>query len=546
MAKRQNNKAKNTMAMTTHKPKSAAELGRLSAELEKRGFVPMGAPLAPATTGTPVGMPIEGDVPMGRGAQDMCIGGLNVDADMVARAFAFDNINACAVPVAGCGEPGLGYIPWGTYNNLPVIIPGLASSLPYTASPIRYLIDLSVGLGPKLTYRLSYYRNGKLETAHIPYMDAGEVLWEEHKHEEYNAWDRSKDEVERFLDENDLALHHMGCMQDDAHMDIYYPTVGLSRGRLGTWKPKIVSIGQLPAAATRLEQMNKYRHINHVYYSERWRYDSGVSATIGNDIVAYPAVMPEHRLRELKKFVELHQHDLIKERPTWICLPTLYPSGNRSYYPQPAWWSIYTSEAFTYISTIFQDKNNARRNKTMFGKVMYINMNYLNTLFAQRGAKTAEEQEKVRRELYESVNRFLQRRENHGKLMVMDSWIEADKLWKAVELVDVTESTNDQATASEKELEGAANVIFLALGVDPRLVGVALSGSTNGGTFQRELSLLKQQQLSSKQRLYLNFLNVIPKFNGWPRQAEFIIEQQVLTTLDRSKTGLESTESTSN
>ena len=540
-----NRAAQGTAGLTMHRPKNAAELGRLSADLQKRGFVPMGMPLGDDSQGAlKAGMPIEGDVPV-HGAQDMRVGSLNVDGEMIRRAFAFDNINACAVPVATGGTPGLGYVPWGADNNLPVIIPGLAASLPYTASPLRYLIDLSVGLGPKLTYRLSQVRNGRVEVVRLPYEDAGDVLWEANKHEEYNAWKKSLPEVKKFLEENDLALHHIGCMQDDAHMDIYFPTIGLSRGRAGAWKPKIVSIGQLENSCTRFEQMNRYRHINYVYYSQRWRYDTGTSAAVANDIVAYPAVMPQHRLRELNKLVELHQHDLIKDRPTWICLPTLYPSGNRSYYPQPAWWSIYPSEAFSYISTIFQDKNNARKNKTMFGKVMYINMNYLNTLFAQRGAKTQEEQEKVRRELYESVNRFLQRRENHGKLMVMDAWIEADKLWKSVELVDVTESTNDQATASEKELEGAANVIFLALGVDPRLVGVALSGASNGGTFQRELSLLKQQQLSSKQRLYLNFLNIIPKFNGWPRQAEFIIEQQVLTTLDRSKTGLESTESVS-
>ncbi len=535
MAKNKKNKTSvpvsGTSSVLVHKPQSAKELGQLYEDLKSRGFVPMG-------------MPLQGDIPMEASASSQKVGGLpGMGGDMLSRAFSFDNAEARAIPVASCGTPGLGYVPWGANNDLPLMIPGMAGSLPYTASPIKYLADLSVGLGPKLVYRYSYVRGGKVESCHIPFEDAEALLWEDKKYEERAALLRCKDEVLKFSEENDLTLHHLGCMQDDIHMEIYFPMVGFSRGRTGGWNPKIVSIDQLAASCTRLEQMDVRRRINYVYYSERWRTSGGVATGMANEIVAYPAVMPQHRLRDLRRLIDQHQHDRIKDRPTWVCLPTFYPSGNRPYYPQPAWWSIFPSDAYSYISTIFSDKNAARKNKTMFGKILYINMNYLNTLFAQSGAKTQEEQMAIRSQIYESVSNFLRRRENHGKLMVMDSWIEADKLWKSVELVDVTESTNDAVTASEKELEGAANVIFLALGVDPRLVGVALSGSTNGGTFQRELSLLKQQQLASKQHLYLNFLNTIPRFNGWDPHLEYIIEQQVLTTLDRSKTGLETTES---
>ena len=45
-----------------------------------------------------------------------------------------------------------------------------------------------------------------------------------------------------------------------------------------------------------------------------------------------------------------------------------------------------------------------------------------------------------------------------------------------------------------------------------------------------------KQQLNVKQRGYLSFLQAISTFNSW-YNAEWIIKQQTLTTLDNSKTG---------
>jgi hypothetical protein len=95
--------------------------------------------------------------------------------------------------------------------------------------------------------------------------------------------------------------------------------------------------------------------------------------------------------------------------------------------------------------------------------------------------------------------------------------------------------------AGKEELELSTSPIFLALQVDPRLVGVPMVAASNGGTALREMHLLKQLQLNPKQQLYLHFLNIVPKFNKWDSHAEFIIKQQTLTTLDNSKTGTKDT-----
>jgi hypothetical protein len=118
-------------------------------------------------------------------------------------------------------------------------------------------------------------------------------------------------------------------------------------------------------------------------------------------------------------------------------------------------------------------------------------------------------------------------------------WIGQDgKEHHNVEVVDIKETTNDVVKAGKEELELSTSPIFLALGVDPRLVGVPMVAASNGGTALREMHLLKQQQLSIHQRMYLNWLQTVTVvWNQWDSHAQWVIKQQTLTTLDNSKTG---------
>ena len=160
--------------------------------------------------------------------------------------------------------------------------------------------------------------------------------------------------------------------------------------------------------------------------------------------------------------------------------------------------------------------------------------------FADEGiAGDKDKQQEFIDQLDQSVENFLQHRENTGKTMRQFMWIGPDgKEHHNVEVVDVKETTNDAVKAGKEELELSTSPIFLALQIDPRLVGVPMVAASNGGTALREMTLLKQQQLNPKQRLFLNWLNTaVCRFNGWSDKAEFHIKQVVLTTLDASKTG---------
>ena len=541
--------------------------------LVKRGFVCLGpaavSEIPTATTSTE------------QLSSSNCIGGVAIQGSF----NIFDSKQSKPQLVSNAGTPGLGFIPWGPENILPNIIYNLASSLPYTASALDYIVRITAGLGPQLMYRWVRYSNGtvvevRAEIAQNPTptddSQGAAILFtqavnnmqkpssEEEDDEEddedldsigtpedelrrlkedYRTWKRTNKEWKEFTESNNLNLHFLQCLQDDTHLDMYFPTIGLSIGRKGEeWKPKIVKIGYLPAVCTRMEEMDSRLRVNYVYYSEKWRKDATPKLE-NRDVVAYPTLMPQNMLPELRRQVEKNKFRSLRQRPTWFCCPSFYPSMQKPYYPQPVWWSIFTSRTYDYASTLITDKANARQNATMWGKMIFINNEYLRAMFDAQGAETPEDQELIRNDIYKRMNDFLQRRENNGKTICLDMFVGPDgkTMQHAVEIVDVPQVSNSKEM--KDELEEISSIIFFAIGVHPALIGAVPGKSSSGGTYQRELSLLKQNQVSPRQRIYLRFMNNIYAFNEWDPHGEIVIRQQVLTTLDRNAGGTEDTES---
>lgn len=521
------------------------------------------------------------------------------------RSFGmFDSKQSNPIPVEHAGTPGFGYIPWGPQNDLPNQIYNLAANLPYTAAAVKFLVDLTVGHGPKLMYKASRYAGGTVSEEMIPYEHAGTFIlgrlrdlkkqleerdaskpkdeegggessqqsattqirtieWEdvvnpkpcveeEHPEDEpgtlefeikqlkkdYEEWERTMPEYEQFIEDNNLTLHFLECMTDYWHMDMYLPTVGFTVGRSNGWNPKIKYVDRVPDVCGRLEQMDSNLRINHVYYSERWRKDATAELD-AREIVAYPAVQNKTMLGGWKNIVARNQRTRIKDRPTWVACPIRYPSPN-PYYPRAAWWSIFSSMVYNYANTLVIDKAIARQNSTMWSKIIFIDQDYLARIFDLQGAETPEEQEKIRNDIYNRVNNLLQQKENNGKTLLMDKYMGPDgkTVQYSIEIVDVPQPASGAET--KDELEEISSIIFFAFGVHPALIGAVpgKSGST-GGTYQRELILIKQNLLDPARSLYLKFLQNIASFNGWNKHAVWKISDLVLTTLDRSKTGTE-------
>lgn len=592
-------------------PKTKKDFDRIHRDLTKRGYVAIDVlkhgsvrninmALADAATA---------------GAQDMaaaigCGGWSNGPLTRVAWSF-YANTDNIERPCGKDGKPlGDGYVKWGAADNIPSVIPPLAMSSPYTAAPLRYLADLTSGMGPHL---MCHMPDGEL----VEYGDAGAKLQQRiddlearernsvaddilpqvnlaigaqggaapQQNNESPALKQARKDLQnwentwygydvvdnpeepdpdlrttthvpgakQFLDENNMDLHLSQCMQDNVNLDIYFPTIGLQRGRSRRWdypvKPRITRVDVLPAHSTRLGVMDGNRYIHNVYFSDSLRTKGamGVTATTAGAVTdrtfkMYPCAMPQHLLSEINYLVSSNNRARIKARPVWIVCPTFYPSGQKPYYPQPAWWSVFTSKAFDFSATILYDKYKQRENNTSWGRIIYISLDYLDQVFADEGYQgNAEKQQEFIDNLDNDVENFLRHRENNGKMMRQFMWIGQDgKEHHNVEVVDVKETTNDAVKAGKEELELSTSPIFLALQVDPRLVGVPMVAASNGGTALREMQLLKQQMLYPHQSSYCNFLNAVANYNEW-WHAEWHIKQQTLTTLDASKTGTKET-----
>lgn len=585
------NKKNGSGGMVTHKPKTFSDYQNIHRDLMAKHYVPIDV-LRP---GKVRDISLAVNDAANAGAQDMAIGmgcGSWSNGPLSKVAWSFDGRTDTIEHVCDKdGKPlGDGYVKWGAGDNIPSVIPPLAMSSPYTAAPLRYIADLTTGLGVRYMYRMpdgemvEFKYAGELLQQKIDELEAKEKtpideaeeslgnIGLEPKRQENKALKRAKEALEdwertwygyddkdvmgdmehvpgakEFLDNNNLDLLLSQCEQDDVMLDIYFPTVGLQRGRRGGWKPKAVKVSMLPAHSTRLGVMNEYRHIDWAYFSDSLRTKGAAGTqTVTNaaqdrSFKMYPAAMPQNLLSDLRYIVDSNQRTRIKDRPTWVVCPTFYPSLNKPYYPQPAWWSVFTSKAFDFSATILYDKYKARENNTTWGRIIYISLDYLSMCFSDLGIEgDPDAKQKFIDDLEDSMEQFLQQRENNGKMMRQFMWQgQGDKTFKNVEIVDVKETTNDAVKAGKEELELSTNPIFLALQIDPRLVGVPMVAASNGGTALREMTLLKQQQMNPKQRLFLNWINTaVCRFNEWSEKGSFQIVQQTLSTLDRSKTGV--------
>jgi hypothetical protein len=363
-------------------------------------------------------------------------------------------------------------------------------------------------------------------------------------YEDYATWERVNQEVSEFCRNNNIYKHELACMTDFVAMEMYYPLIGLSRGEPGKdWDPKIVSIRQIPCVAARVEEMDEKRISRHVYYSDRWRSNaSGYTGLVPelNEVVAYPSLPETNPIGELRAVVRKKRKVGVRSRPTWFCIPRRMPAMNALYYTRPTWWSVYTSQIYEYASTLIADRAAARRNSTMWGKIIMINHEYLASLWAANGCVDEESKMAFRKKLKGNIDDFLRNRNNNGATVMFESVVSpnGNEMWDSVRIIDVPFADKQVTQANKTELSEISNVIFLAMGMHSLLMGNEIAAAATGGTAQRELDLLKQKQLSPMQKDYLDFLTFIRDWNDWDTaHGAWRSRQMSLTTLDASKTG---------
>lgn len=382
--------------------------------------------------------------------------------------------------------------------------------------------------------------------------------------EDLAKWEVTKNGVKDFTNRNNLPLLALHLFNDMVLFGICFPELELSKQATNQpdnaqWKPTVTGITYREAHTCRVEEMDDNGRINYIYQSWKWLdHPEVVESLSADEMTAIPAIDPEHPSISLEDMVRQFRTNNANgspdDRPTRFIYPSYYPTAGRPYYPQQPWHSIFGGDIYSYLATIVSDRAKRRKNKNILGYIIYVHQQYIETLIRQRQQElerinpkrkggvslTQEEKKQIVDEMWKTINTFLAERDNAGKPLLAQTFTGSDgKDHDAYRIVEVPNATAKDAQAQKTELEEISAIVFFAFQCHPELIG-AVPGRTGagGGTYQRELYLLKLLQMAPTQQLVLRVLDTITEFNSWDEHLVWRIRQQVPTTLDRSGSGL--------
>lgn len=473
-----------------------------------------------------------------------------------------------AVP-QGVGTPDLGFMEWGLGNRLPNLVYLLSKMSPFTAAGVDFVKKILVGRGPCAKYHYTQYVGGNITEKYIPFSSAGTLLRGQiadlkakensEDSEEMKSlkkalveWERTNNELQAFIDNNDLHQTYLDMAGDMALMSQCFCELQLNQRQLdkdgrtvptSQWNPKVIRLKHRSVFTTRLERMDDQYRINYAYTSNQWLDSSQVQTSLKPEdmrIAAVPYLAADTAVKDLDRRVrEARQKQVSrKNRPTRFIMSPRDFGG--PYYADALWHSIFAGSIFEYAFTIVDDRLTRKRNSNIIGRVIYIHQEYLKQLYTQQGENKSKTMAQIQQEVFTDINRWLSNPDNAGQALISAVFTGLDgKEHKAWEIVEIESKANSQAQAEKTELQEISSIIFFAMGLDSKLIGNTPGDATSsGGTDLRERFLVKQIQFAPMQQLMLRPLEVITRVNKWDSHLVWQIDREVLTTLDNSKTGV--------
>lgn len=382
-------------------------------------------------------------------------------------------------------------------------------------------------------------------------------------------WQQTNEELQLFLKNNNLLQTFQQLYSDILQYNICFPEFELQQTYLvdsekkdkngkpikkavqtSVWEPKIIGLKWRNAKTMRLEQLNNENKIEHVYISNQWL-QSPEQTVITKDsdfkVDAIPSLSYQSPVTDLERLVRKtrNANGSKKTRPTHVAMPVCYNEYGHPYYPVPAWYSVFSGDVYTYASLLISDRKKRRDNANVIGRILYLNDEYMQRLYYQRGDDTDEKKKARFNEVISDINNFLKNRDNMGEPLLAYTFKDSEgKVYKSWEIVEVQENSAATAEANKEELAEISSIILFAWGADSQLIGNTPGTTTrSGGTDLRERYLLKQINMSLMQSLVLKTLDVVKFRNQWDSHLLWQIKKQTLTTLDNSKTGIAESES---
>lgn len=362
----------------------------------------------------------------------------------------------------------LQYMPWGGDNNMPYDILQLIED-DETLSTCQ-MFNAEVCYGSGLVYNCN---------------DADNV---------------TREQVQEFLMDNDLASYFLGACQDLKHFGFAVSVIILSNDAT-----KIVRVVRKEACYCRFAPADKDGRIPQVLYAN-WR----------------KCVTDEKQVEAIELLDMASPWDDLQVRIAYrtkcrkFAVLSRVPTPDSTYYPIPHYASLFRGKWYNIKQLIGIAKESKLKNSAPIKYQIEISQKYWESIFRSEGITDRRKQQKRIVEEKQSILDFLTGAENSGKAWFSTFYITPDGKEQHDVVIHKIEDSKEGGDWST-DIQEAVNMICFTMRVHSNLVGSVpgKAQTNNSGSDKRELYTIAHALQKPYHDLLFNVHRIIIRFNGW-------------------------------
>lgn len=362
----------------------------------------------------------------------------------------------------------LQYMPWGGDNNMPYDILQLIED-DETLSTCQ-IFNAEVCYGSGLVYNCN---------------DADNV---------------TREQVQEFLMDNDLASYFLGACQDLKHFGFAVSVVILSNDAT-----KIVRVVRKEACYCRFAPADKDGRIPQVLYAN-WR----------------KCVTDEKQVEAIELLDMASPWDDLQVRIAYrtkcrkFAVLSRVPTPDSTYYPIPHYASLFRGKWYNIKQLIGIAKESKLKNSAPIKYQIEISQKYWESIFRSEGITDRRKQQERIVEEKQSILDFLTGAENSGKAWFSTFYITPDGKEQHDVVIHKIEDSKEGGDWST-DIQEAVNMICFTMRVHSNLVGSVpgKAQTNNSGSDKRELYTIAHALQKPYHDLLFNVHRIIIRFNGW-------------------------------
>lgn len=362
----------------------------------------------------------------------------------------------------------LKYMPWGGDNNMPYDILQLIED-DETLSTCQ-IFNAEVCYGSGLVYDCN---------------DADNV---------------TREQVQEFLMDNDLASYFLGACQDLKHFGFAVSVVILSNDAT-----KIVRVVRKEACYCRFAPADKYGRIPQVLYAN-WR----------KCVTDEKQVEAIELLDMTSPWDDLQLRIAYRTKCRKFAVLSRVPTPDSTYYPIPHYASLFRGKWYNIKQLIGIAKESKLKNSAPIKYQIEISQKYWESIFRAEGITDRRKQQKRIVEEKQSILDFLTGAENSGKAWFSTFYVTPDGKEQHDVVIHKIEDSKEGGDWST-DIQEAVNMICFTMRVHSNLVGSVpgKAQTNNSGSDKRELYTIAHALQKPYHDLLFNVHRIIIRFNGW-------------------------------